>query len=73
MGILMGILTGILTGILCPIPPQGHDDAINCIAYSNDGKHVASGSWDKTVKVWSMVTDRNKWYCTATLKVRTVR
>ena len=30
----------------------GHSSAVNCVAYSPDGKHIASGSDDKTVKVW---------------------
>ncbi|KAF9120177.1 hypothetical protein BGW39_011600, partial [Mortierella sp. 14UC] len=32
---------------------SGHDDSIDCIAYSPDGNHIATGSKDKTVRVWS--------------------
>ncbi|KAG0257840.1 hypothetical protein BGZ95_005121, partial [Linnemannia exigua] len=32
---------------------SGHDDAIDCICYSPDGRLIATGSKDKTVRVWS--------------------
>src|SRR2546425_693579 len=31
---------------------KGHTDWINSISYSQDGKYVASGSRDRTVKIW---------------------
>jgi WD40 repeat protein len=30
----------------------GHTDAVSSIAYSPDGKVIASSSWDRTVKLW---------------------
>ena len=35
---------------------QGHTDSVNTIAFSPDGATIASGSDDKTIKLWS-VTD----------------
>src|SRR2546421_434598 len=31
---------------------KGHTDWVNSIAYSQDGKYLASGSRDRTVKIW---------------------
>jgi WD40 repeat protein len=33
-----------------------HTDEVSCITFSNDGRLVASGSWDKTAKVWDTST-----------------
>ena len=38
-------------------PFVGHTDSIWSVAFSHDGKYIASGSDNKTVKVWS-VEDR---------------
>jgi len=31
---------------------RGHSDVVYAIAWSPDGKRIASGSFDKTVQVW---------------------
>ncbi len=31
---------------------KGHQGPVNCIAYSPDGRFIASGSHDKSVRVW---------------------
>lgn len=44
---------------------QGHTDKVNCVALSPGGERVVSGSWDKTIRVWSL-EDKE---CVATLEV----
>jgi len=31
---------------------KGHTGTVNCVAFSQDGKRIASGSDDKTIRVW---------------------
>jgi WD40 repeat protein len=33
---------------------MSHKGSVYCIAFSHDGKYLASGSEDKTVKLWSV-------------------
>ena len=35
---------------------RGHSELVASVAYSPDGKHIASGSYDNTVKVWDAAT-----------------
>ena len=32
---------------------EGHTDGVTSVSFSGDGKQVVSGSWDKTVRVWT--------------------
>jgi WD40 repeat protein/serine/threonine protein kinase/tetratricopeptide (TPR) repeat protein len=43
---------------------EGHTDLVNCVAFSADGKRLASASQDQTVKVWDAMTGQE----TLTLK-----
>ncbi len=35
---------------------EGHTDTVRAVAISADGAKIVSGSFDKTVRVWSMET-----------------
>jgi WD40 repeat protein len=37
-------------------PMEGHDHGITSIAFSPDGKQIASGSEDKTIQLWNVET-----------------
>ena len=45
--------TGRNTGIL-----DNHNDTVTAIAFSSDGKMMASGSWDATVRLWNPETGK---------------
>ena len=54
-------ILGIQTGGLSNWPVlqnvmTGHNDSVKSVAFSPDGKHIVSGSYDKTICVWDAET-----------------
>ncbi|KZS89231.1 WD40 repeat-like protein [Sistotremastrum niveocremeum HHB9708] len=45
-----------------PLNPAlgGHTDQCSCLAYSFDGKFIISGSWDRSIRIWSSQTGEQK-------------
>src|SRR4051794_25806481 len=39
---------------------KGHADTVYSLAYSQDGKTLASGSRDKTIKLWDVATGKER-------------
>lgn len=38
----------------------GHKDVVSCLAISPDGKTLTSGSWDADIKLWNLLTGKEK-------------
>lgn len=50
---------------------KGHKDKIYDISFSSNGQRIATASWDKTAKIWSLVN--GKWFFSRTLTGHTDR
>ena len=37
-------------------PLHGHTSSVHSVAFSPDGRHIVSGSWDKTIQLWDVQT-----------------
>ncbi len=40
---------------------EAHSDNVSCIAFSADGRRLATGGWDETIRVWDTETVGNDW------------
>ncbi|KAF9271506.1 hypothetical protein BGZ88_006037 [Linnemannia elongata] len=73
------LAVGTLSGLIClwglqsedcAIELRGHTEAVYCIAYSPCGGWIASGSEDRTVRVWRRRRppgDTESWSCVSTI------
>lgn len=50
------VVGGVNVPALAAPPPPGHTDQVYSLAITADGKFLASGSADKTVKLWNVAT-----------------
>jgi dipeptidyl aminopeptidase/acylaminoacyl peptidase len=55
---LANVLRQAVYGVRERNPLEGHDSWVNSVSFSPDGKTLASGSEDKTIKVWNLATGK---------------
>lgn len=46
---------------VCLCAMAGHTSRVTSITFSSDGKLLASGSWDKSIRIWDVLTRKNVW------------
>ncbi|WXC53981.1 hypothetical protein QX201_013625 [Fusarium graminearum] len=44
----------------CLLTLEGHSSSVSSVVFSHDSKKVASGSWDKTIRIWNAETGECK-------------
>jgi hypothetical protein len=66
----IGIILFFFTSMLSPcivhaetpefelITPAGHTKSVTSVAFSPDGRHALSGSWDSTMRIWDIETGK---------------
>ncbi len=37
---------------------RNHEESVECLSISPDGRILVSGSWDKTIKFWRLATGK---------------
>ena len=47
---------GVAGGCMCNRNPRNGSRSVQAVAFSPDGRHLASGSIDRSVKLWSAET-----------------
>src|SRR5947207_5989506 len=67
VGWLSLVATSLLSAQQAKNTLQGHTSSVASVAFSPDGKTLASGSLDTTIKLWDMTTGKER----ATLKGHT--
>src|SRR5258708_33953069 len=44
------------TGAVLRADRTGHTQLVQCVAYSPNGRHIVSGSFDNTIRIWDAET-----------------
>ena len=61
-----------LKGELSTSPFKGHENQVNSVAYSPDGRRIASTSDDSTVRVWNVSTGSRRMFSANSSSIRCV-